>query len=487
MKEIKRALAFDFGASSGRAMLAKLQDGKIHMEEIHRFTNDPVMINGTLYWDVVRLMYEIKKGISIAVNSGGFHSIGIDTWGVDFGLIGVDGQLIGNPVHYRDSRTDNFMDFKVPWEEVYKRTGTQKMKYNTIFQLDSLVKKDLDYLKRVDKILFMPDLFNYFLTGVMKTEYTLASTSQLLNAKTRNWDYELIAQGNIPEHIFTEIVEPCTVCGVLSDEICEELSAPKASVVCVASHDTASAVVSVPTQKEDYIYISCGTWALMGTEISEPIINEKALKYNFTNEGGIGKIRFLKNIMGTWLIQESRRQWIREGIEYSFAELNEMAEKCDSFVSIINVDDDLFMKPGNLPRRIKEYCEKTHQYIPQTPGEIIRCINESLALKFRHTLSHIEACTEISYPTIHMLGGGVKSNMLCQMTADCTNRVLLAGPDEATVLGNVVIQFMANGAIDNLKEARKIIEKSSDMKKFIPTNVEGWEEAYERFKTIMEE
>ena len=381
----KKVLAFDFGASSGRAMLAEFDGKDITMNEIHRFSNDPVKLQGTFYWDILRLMHEIKQGIVKAVNAGGFDAIGIDTWGVDFGLLDKEGKLLGNPLHYRDENTMGIIeeaDKVVPKAEIYERTGIQFARYNSLFQLYSLATKRPDILERAEKMLFIPDLMAYFLTGEMKAEFTIASTSQMLDAKTQAWDDELLEKLSIPKKILPEIIPCGSISGMLSDEICEELGCKKVPVIAVASHDTGSAVVAVPNVTDDFIYISCGTWSLFGTELSKPIINEKTEKYNFTNEGGYGgKVRLLKNIMGLWLIQESRRQWIREGFDVSYGDLEKEALACEPFKCFVDVDDDAFSLPGNLPKRIQEFCQKTGQYVPQTRGEIMRCIYQSLAMK----------------------------------------------------------------------------------------------------------
>lgn len=479
---MNRVLAFDMGASSGRAMLGEYDGEKIKITELHRFQNDPVQVMGTLYWDTLRLIFDIKKGISAAVHSGGFDSLAIDTWGVDFGLVGKDGQLVGNPVHYRDNRTDGYRNFAVPTDDMYMSTGIQDMQINTVYQLDYLVKHKPEQLEATDKMLFTPDLLNYFLCGQKKTEYTIASTASLLDAKKRDWDWALIDKLYIPRNIFCDIVMPGTVCGTLTEEIQEELQAPAANVVCIGSHDTASAVASVPTQEKDFIYISSGTWSLLGTEAPEPIINEKALKYNCTNEGGVaGMIRFLKNIMGTWLIQESRRQWIREGNEYSFGELEGMAKECEPFRCFIDVDHPDFIKAGNMPRRVKAFCERTGQYVPQTPGEVVRCIDESLALKYRYAISCIADCTGRDYKTINIVGGGVNSKLLCQMAADASGMKVIAGPSEATVFGNVAVQLMAQGVLKDLAEVRRVVANSVETEEYLPRDTEKWDAAYKKF------
>ncbi|MEG0594193.1 MAG: rhamnulokinase family protein [Christensenella sp.] len=487
---MSKILAFDFGASSGRAMLAQYVDGKITMEELHRFTNDPVFVNGTLFWDALRLFYNIKQGITKAVNAGGFDMIGIDTWGVDFGLIGEDGQLLENPVHYRDARSDKpFEEFlnTVDTDEFYKTMGIQHVPINTLYQLMALQQNHADLLARTKKILFTPDMYNYFLTGEMKAEYTIASTSEMLDARKRDWSDEALKLIGISRDKLCDITQPGSQCGFLSDEICEELGAPKAKVMCTASHDTAAAVAAVPTQEKDYIFISCGTWSLLGTELQEACINEYGAKYNFANEGGVaGTYRFLQNIMGTWLIQESRRQWIREGSEHGFGELEQMAKAAPQFASFIDVDNAEFGKPGNLPRRVREYCERTGQTAPKTQGETIRCIDESLAMKFNYSILRLEECTGKQYETIHILGGGTKSALLCQMTANATGKRVVAGPDEATVLGNIAVQLIAAGEIKDIKEARRVIASSTELKTYEPQDREQWKAQYEKFKSIIE-
>lgn len=486
----KRALAFDFGASSGRAIIGKYENGKISLKEVHRFSNDPVNIRGTLYWDVLRLFHEIKQGILKAHHDGGFDSIGIDTWGVDFGLIDKNGQLLENPVHYRDTRTDNIMEEVfaiVPKEEIYKRTGNQLMSINTIFQLYYLAKYKPEILERTDKMLLIPDLFAYFLTGEMNVEYTHASTTQLLNYETKEWDFELIEKLGIPKHIFPKIVKPGEMKGMISDDICKELGIKSVPVYAIGSHDTASAVLAVPTQKKDFIYVSCGTWSLFGTETDIPYINEKSIKYNITNEGGVGdKIRFLKNIMGLWLIQEARRQWIREGQEVSYADLEKDAMAEQGFVSFIDPDYETFAKPGNMPQYVKKYCKKTNQPVPENRGQVMRTIYESLALKYRKAMSDIKDVTGKAYEVIHIVGGGTKDGLLCQMAADACNVTVVAGPIEATALGNVAGQLIASGDISDIWQAREIIRNSEETKTFTPKNPEAWDKAYDKYiKTIM--
>lgn len=486
----KQVLAFDFGASSGRAILGTLEDGRICMEEVYRFSNDPVIVVGTMYWDTLRQFFEIKQGIIKAKQKGGFESLGIDTWGVDFGLLDEHGVLLENAVHYRDNRTMGIQEevFKrISKDELYDMTGNQFENFNTVFQLYSLVQKRPWLLKRADKLLLTPDLFNYFLTGQQKAEYTMATTTQLLDARNKMWSDKVLKALQIPERIFPEIVPSGTVVGNLSDDICEELGVEPAKVIAVASHDTQSAVAAVPTREEDFIFISCGTWSLFGTELKAPIIGEKSLKCNVSNEGGYGNTTtLLKNISGLWLAQESRRQWIREGREYSFGELEKMALKAEPFKSFVDPDAPEFVPAGNIPERIREFCRRTGQKVPETIGEIMCCINQSLALKYRYALEQIESCTDRHYPVIHMIGGGIQSRLLCRMTAGAGGRKVIAGPVEATAFGNIAVQFMSLGEIKDTSEARQIIANSETTYEYTPQDEEKWSAAYEKFKTIIQ-
>lgn len=488
MEKEKKVLAFDFGASSGRAMLGTFDGEKITIEEIHRFSNDPVIIHKTMYWDVLRLMHEIKQGL-IKAKGHDFESIGIDTWGVDFGLLDKKGYLLENPVHYRDTRTQGMLEAsfeKISKERFYELTGNQFMEINTVFQLLSLVKERPELLERVDKVLLMPDLLNYLLTGKQVTEYSIASTTQLLDAKNRVWSDEVLEQLEIPKHILTEIVKTGTKVGTLSKEITNELEIHNAEVIAVAGHDTQSAMVAVPAKEEDFIFLSCGTWSLLGTELAEPIINEKSKAYNITNEGGYDdKVSFLKNIIGLWLIQESRRQWIREGKEYSFAELEKEAANAKPLKCFIDPDAPEFVAPGNIPKRIQAFCQRTGQEVPETIGEIVRCIDESLALKYRVALEEIKDCTNKNYETIYIVGGGNQSQLLCQMTANACKCNVVAGSSEATVLGNMIIQFITRGIIKDIKTAREIISQSNEIKHYQNEDDKVWDEAYERFKEVL--
>lgn len=485
----KRVLAFDFGASSGRAIIGCFDGDKITLEEVHRFSNDPVSVGGTVYWDVLRLFYEIKQGIIKAKIAGGFDSIGIDTWGVDFGLIDSEGKLMENPVHYRDARTAGLVDeaFKtMPKEKLYGITGIQFMELNTLFQIIALKKYRPWMLERADKMLFMPDLFGYMLTGKMCSEYSIASTSQLIDLDKRTWSKEILDAFGIKESVFAPLVQPGTVLGELSKEVCEECGVDPVPVISVCGHDTQSAITSVPCEDGDFAFLSSGTWSLFGTELDKPIVNETSMNINITNEGGFdGSTGFLKNIIGLWLIQESRRQWKREGKEYSYADLEKLALAAEPFKCFIDPDAPEFVPHGNIPERVREFCRKTGQYVPETVGEIMRCIYESLAMKYRLTFEKLRECTERDYPVIHVIGGGTKDGLLCQMTANSCDRTVKAGPIEATVMGNVAVQLMSDGSVENIGQARKIVAESSELKTFEPKDTDKWAEAYEDFLKII--
>lgn len=481
----KKVLAIDFGASSGRAIIGEFDGEHITLNEIHRFSNDPVILGGTMYWDVLRLFHEIKQSLIKAKEYGEIDSLAIDTWGVDFGLIDADGRLIDNPVHYRDSRTAGMLDeaFKmIPRDEIYKATGNQFMEINTAFQLLSLVKNRPELLKRADKMLLMPDLFSYFLSGQIVAERSIASTTQLFDQISKDWSTDTVKAFGIDTKLFPQIVESGTVIGTLSPEICKELDIKPIKVISVCGHDTQSALVATPAKEKDFAFLSSGTWSLLGTELDEPIVDENSLRLNVTNEQGYaGKTSFLKNIIGLWLIQESRRQWIREGREFSFMELESLAKEAEPFKCFIDPDAPEFTPAGNIPERIKKYCEKTGQYIPQTVGEIMRCIYESLALKYRAAISELEACTGKRFKTLYMIGGGTKDRFLSSLTACSCGITVSSGPVEATAFGNIAIQLMTTGDIKDLDSAREIVRNSEKIYTYEPKNTKEWDEAYNRF------
>lgn len=490
----KKMLAIDLGASSGRGIVGSFDGNSISLREIHRFSNDPVMTNSGFSWDTLRLLHEIKAAILKASHEGGVDTLGIDTWGVDYGYIDKSGALLSNPYQYRDSRTDSIPPYVfeniVPWEELYGVTGIQSMNFNTIYQMtaDKLNRPWL--METADKMLNMPDLLGYFLTGEMKSEYTIVSTGALLDAKKRDYAYGLLDKFGIKSSLFCPLAAPGTTLGGLIPVIEEETGNTGVKVVKVASHDTASAVLSVPAKNSDFLYISSGTWSLMGIENPEPVITPDSMKYGFTNEGGVfGTIRILKNIMGLWLEQESRRQWKREGTEYTFDELSAMAAASEPLRSIINPDDPMFSPAGNMPRRIREYCKNTGQPVPESDGAVVRCIFESLALRYRWTAEKLEEMTSRSYPTINIVGGGTKEEMLSQFAADASGRRVVAGPVEATALGNIAMQAVSCGELSGIWEAREAISHSFEVKEYEPdlSAKAAWDDAYCRFLKLIEE
>ncbi len=481
----RTVLAFDLGASSGRAMLAKLENECISLTEVHRFDNVPVSLHGTLYWDFPKLMQEIYTGLQKALEAGPYESVAIDTWGVDFGLLDKQGYLMENPVHYRDARTEKAVPWvleHIPKEELYAITGIQHMALNTVFQLAALKKDRPAMLENAATLLPMPNLIAYFLTGQKQAEYTMASTTELLPAGESRWSQVILDKLGIPPKIFPPLVAPGTPCGMLSDNLCKELDIPPVRVVNTACHDTASAVAAVPAREKDFLFLSSGTWSLMGTEAEKPVVTEESRVCNFTNEGGInGTIRFLKNIMGLWIVQECRRHWAaKESVSY--AQLAKEAEASPSFACFINPDDPLFLPPGDMPERIREYLVKTGQTVPETRGGLVRCIYESLAMTYRHTCQTISRLTGKKYNALYAVGGGTQASLLMQMAADAMNMPVMAGPSEATALGNAMVQFIALGAIKDVAHGRQIVAASMPSNVYYPGNALVWEDAYRRFK-----
>ncbi len=484
MMSERKMLAIDLGASSGRGIVGTFNGSRLKLEENHRFSNDPVILNGTMYWDILRIFHEIKQSIGKTVVAGeNVASMGIDTWGVDYALLGRNGQMLGNPVHYRDARTvgvqEKVSEVLDP-KEHYRIAGIQTLDFNTVYQL--FVERP-ELLSEADRMLNIPDLLNYFLTGKMCNEYTILSTGALLNAEKRDYAWSVIDRLGLPRRLFGKIVPAGTDLGALLPQVQGETGKTDLRVLTVASHDTASAVVAVPTREKDFIYISSGTWSLMGTELSEPLINDMSRELNFTNEGGaLGTIRFLKNIMGLWIIQESRRQWKREGNEYSFAQMEAWAKEAEPLRCFVNVDDPSFSAPGNMPERIRNFCRRTGQYVPQTVGEVVRCIYESLALKYREVAEKIQKLQGKTAKVIHVVGGGTKDRFLSAMTADACGIPVAAGPEEATAIGNLMVQAIALGDVKDLAEAREIVSASFELKRYEPSPERNlWDDAYGRY------
>lgn len=467
-------LAFDFGASSGRGIKAIFENHILTYEEVHRFENNPIEKNATLHWDVDTLFKEVQIGMEKA---GHFDSIGFDTWGVDFGLLDENGALIDTPVHYRDARTNGVSEafcHGFGAAELYQKTGNQIMNINTLFQLIALQKQHPEMLKKAKTLLFMPDLFAYQLTGKAQCETSIASTSQMLNPQTCMWDTDVLAAANLPAEILLPVIPTGTVTGTWNG----------AKVIAVAGHDTQCAVAAMPTQASNVAFLSCGTWSLLGTELDAPILTEKSRKLALSNEiGANGKINYLKNIIGLWLIQESRRAWKRQGMQYSYADLEREALSAKPFQCFIDPDDASFGVPGDLPERVRVYCAKTGQFVPQTVGEIMRCIYESLALKYRFAIEQLETITQKKFAKLHILGGGTKDRLLCQMTANSCDVAVTAGPVEATALGNIIMQLVALGALADINAGRKLMQ-SEKLLTYEPTDVDAWEKAYQNYQKL---
>ncbi|MGA9350579.1 MAG: rhamnulokinase family protein [Anaerolineae bacterium] len=493
MAQAKKFLAFDLGAESGRAVVGLLEGDRLRLEEVHRFPNGPVRLPDGLHWDVLRLWTEIKRGLALAVQEYGadLAGVGLDTWGVDFGLLDRDGALISNPYHYRDSRTDGMLDEafrRVPRQEIFEQTGIQFMQLNSLYQLLSMVVGRSPALDIAETFLTMPDLFNYWLTERKVCEFSIATTTQCYDPRQGDWARPLLEKMGIPTHIFPEIVPPGTVLGELLPSVAEEVGLSGLPVIAPACHDTGCAVAAVPAEGPDFVYISSGTWSLMGAELPEPVINEQSLTFDFTNEGGVGgTFRFLKNIAGLWLVQECRRTWARQDEEFSYDDLTQMAAQATPLQSVVDPDYAEFLKPGDMPARIRAFCERTGQPVPQSKGAVVRCVLESLALKYRWVLERLEEILARCLEPIHIVGGGTQNWLLNQFAADATGRRVVTGPIEATAAGNVIMQAMALGHIGSLEEGRQVVRNSFDVVTYEPAGEPGWEEAYGRFLTMMEQ
>lgn len=471
----RTVLAIDIGAESGRVMAVHFDGQHLVLEELHRFPNNPVTVNRTMYWDCLRLWEEIRAGIE---KGKAFQpaSLGVDTWGVDFALLDSQGNLISNPVHYRDRRTANMMDLafsRVPKAEIFAQTGIQFMPINTLYQLLSMVESRSPQLQIAETFLMVPDLLNYWLTGVKVCEFTDATTTQLFNPTTHAWATELMTLLGIPRHIFPEIVPPGTRLGTYED----------IAVIAPACHDTGSAVAAVPAQGPDFAYISSGTWSLVGVEVNQPILTQEALEANVTNEGGVyGTYRLLKNVMGLWILQQCRATWEASGEAYTYAELVNLAAQAEPLIAVFNPNDPVFLSPGDHPQHIRAWCQWTNQPIPQTPGAVVRCVLDSLALAYREVLELISAITGRRINVLHIVGGGAQNHLLNQITADATGLPVVAGPIEATAIGNALVQLITLGEMANLDEARQIVASMLELRRYEPAQKEIWDEAYERYR-----
>ncbi len=454
-------LAVDLGAESGRVMAVHFDGTNLDVEELHRFPNTAVNLNGTLHWDFLRLWNNIQTGIERGKPLKP-ASIGVDTWGVDFGLLDKQGNLIGNPVQYRDGRTDGMMEkvfAKVSKTAVFNQTGIQFLPFNTLYQMMSLVESGSPQLEIADTFLTAPDLLNYWLTGAKVCEFSNATTTQMFNPRTGDWATKILDTLGIPSHILPEIVQPGTKIGKYDD----------IPVIAPACHDTGSAVAAVPTETKNYAYISSGTWSLVGLEVPEPIINEAALAANVTNEGGVyGTYRLLKNVAGLWLLQQCRATWAQEGSSYDYATLVKMAEAARPDVAVIDPNDGRFLSPGNHPQHIRDLCKETGQPVPQSKGEIVRVVLGSLAVAYRDVLNELTAVSNRTVDVIHIVGGGTRNKLLNQMTADATGLPVITGPIEATVIGNALTQFITLGKIKDIHEARQIVIKMKNLERYEP-------------------
>lgn len=487
----KHYLACDIGAESGRLMLGTLRDNRLSVEEIHRFPNGPTTVNGSLRWDVLRIFDELKTGLAkVARRNIPIAGLSCDSWGVDYVLVRGDEPVLAAPFHYRDARTDGLMEraFEVvPADEIYAETGIQFLSFNTLYQLlsDSRLRPEL--LGAATRFLLMGDFFNFLFSGIMRAEESIASTTQLFRPGDRQWSSSLIERFKLPPRIFPQVVPSGTVLGCLRPEIAAEVGLPGISVVASCSHDTGAAVAAVPAEGDDWGYLSSGTWSLLGVERQAPLITASSRKFGFTNEVGYGgTIRFLKNIIGLWLVQECRRTWMREGSDFSYDALASMAGGATPFTAFIDPADPRFGKPGDMPARIREYCQETGQRSPATPGETIRCILESLALLYRHTIAMLEEATGTQVRTLHIVGGGSRNGLLNQCTANATGRTVVAGPDECTAIGNILVQSIGLGHTASLAAARNIVRDSVPLTRFLPADAGAWDRMYKKFLSLRE-
>ena len=497
MEQKKYFFAVDLGATSGRTIIGSLSDGKFDLEELTRFDNNLIETGGHFYWDIYALYYEIIKGLKlVAQRNIPIQSIGIDTWGCDFVYVGKDGAILRNPMAYRDPHTfgmmEKYFDEKVNKEKVYEKTGIQFMNFNSLFQIYAMRKAGNVALENADKVLFIPDALSYMLTGKAICEYTVASTSQILNPMTKDLDEELVESLGLKRSQFGEITSPATIIGTLTKEVQKMTGLTAIPVIAVAGHDTASAVAAVPAKNEEFAYLSSGTWSLMGIETKEAIINDRSFDLNFTNEGGIdGTTRFLKNICGMWIYERCRKEW-KDAAAASNTDMEALshsaliaeAMKQPAFQSIINPDDAVFANPSSMVDAIQGYCEKTSQYVPKTYGEMCRCIFESLALRYRQIFTWLKEFANFDIHVLHIIGGGSLNAYLNQFTANSCGVTVLAGPQEGTAIGNIMLQAKASGAVKDIWEMRQIIANSLEMKRFEPQDKEAWDKAYEHFLEI---
>ena len=488
MADFQQYIAVDRGAESGRVMLGSVSTERLILKEIHRFTNAPIDQADTLRWNFKNLFSQIKTGISKAAKQAThpIAGIAVDSWGVDFGLLDEAGNLIENPYNYRDSRTDGMMDkaFEtIPKRAIYNATGLQFMQLNTIYQLLAMRQANSDTLAKAKTLLFTADLYAYHLCGQPFAEYTLASTSQLMDMATGKWSTEIFDKLNLPIDIMPSIVQPGTIVGELTEKIAAELGCEPIPVIAIGSHDTASAVAAVPAGEGNWAYLSSGTWSLIGLEVPKAIINDQTFDFQLTNEGGVDNtIRLLKNIMGLWLVQECKKQWQADGCELSYSQITEMAQKAKPFAAHIDPDHEDFLAPGDMPKRINDYLAQTHQQQIEDKGQMIRAILESLALKYREVIEKLEDISGKKLDCLNIVGGGIQNQLLCEFTANAIGKKVITGPIEATASGNILTQAMATGQIESLDQIRKIVANSFDLTEYKAQDVDLWQKQYDKVK-----
>ena len=483
MKE-RHYLAMDLGAESGRAIVGSITADKLCLAETHRFANQPLALPDGLHWDVHTLWREILAGLAASARAFRLESLALDTWGVDFALLDQAGVLLGEPHHYRHPRTDGMLAEafqRLPRQAIFAHTGIQFMQINTLYQLLSMVIANDPQLAAAQTFLTIPDLFNHWLCGSLRCEFTNATTTQCFDPRARAWALHLLEALGIPSHIFPAVCEPGTPLGCLLPSLASETGAGSLPVIAPACHDTGSAVAAVPADNEDFAWLSSGTWSILGAEVRQPNLTPQALSYNFTNEGGVfGTWRLSKNIMGLWLVQECKRQW---GLSYDA--ITRLAGEAQPFLAVIDPDSDLFLHPGNMAEKICSFCRQSGQAVPRSQGEIVRVVLESLALKYRLVLEHLEELTGKRLEPLHIIGGGTKNRLLNQLTAGCTGRRVVTGPVEATAIGNILMQAIALGHLSSLAEARALVRRSFDVETYHPAGQTGWDEAYVKLLTLV--
>ena len=483
--------AIDLGAQSGRVAVGRFDGERLAVTEVHRFPNVPVRVHGTLHWDVLRLYDGVLEGLRAAAREadGRVDSVGVDTWGVDFALLDRAGRLVQNPVHHRDARSERGMELalaRLPARELYERTGIQLMPINTVFQLAARAEAADPGLEAAETLLLVPDLLHYWLSGAIGCEFTNATTTACFDPRTGTWATDLLTRLGIPAQLFPEVVPPGTVLGPLRADVAEETRLVKTVVVAPATHDTGSAVASVPFRAAGSVYISAGTWSLVGVELPAPVIDERTFAANLTNEGGVsGTFRVLRNVTGLWLLHECRRAWARDGHDWSFEELVALADEAPPLRSLVDANDPVFAAPGDMPERIRAFCARTGQEPPETPGEVVRCGLESIALRHRHALDLLREAVGAEPAEVHVVGGGARNRLLCGWTADATGLPVLGGPEEATEIGNLAVQALALGELGSLEEVRELVRASFPPTVYEPRAAAAWDNAYGRFQAIV--